>query len=127
MEQLSNLTVDSTPRPQAWSWKRRFAVGLIVTPFIVASPLRYWAFHHAGSWFVSTSLEPTDRQLWLGLTYLALICSITVVAHFVASILLIRDQCFPKTSLVASVLYGIVLLPAIASLLIFVQCYLKFG
>lgn len=65
--------------------------------------------------------------MWLGLSYLSLMLSMTILVHFVAALLLIRDQCFPKTSLVAAVLYGIFLLPAVAILLITVQSYFKYG
>jgi hypothetical protein len=127
MEKQSNLAVDSTDRSPPWSWKRRIALVLIVVPFIVALPIRHWALHYAGSWFVSTRIEPEDRLIWLALGYLGLMCSIAVVSHFIAAILLMRDQCFPTTSIIAAILYGVFLLPAVRFLWIFVKCYIQYG
>jgi hypothetical protein len=45
---------------------RRVGVLVLLSPTILALPLLYWAFNYAGTWYVSTRLEPAHRafHLW---------------------------------------------------------------
>jgi hypothetical protein len=95
-------------------------------PFLLALPVNYWALNHSGSWFVSTNLEPDHRRVWLGIMYLGLMMSISVWCFFAASILLWRDRFFPVISACASLVFGILAIPAGIFLALFVESYLKY-
>jgi hypothetical protein len=117
------------PRPavRRWSTKRRIAMVLFATPFILAPLVQYWVFHMAGSWFVSTDLEPEHRQVHLGMMYIPLMLSITVLAMFLCFLLLWMDRWHLVFSAIATMLFGVLLIPAILFFYLFVQSYLKFG
>ena len=106
---------------------RKVAISLIAAPFLLAFPLHYWAMNHAGSWFVSTGLEPDHRSGFLGLMYVGLIMSIAVWCFFVASILLWRDRFYPLVSGIAAMVFGLLAVPAGFFLAIGISAYFKFG
>jgi len=105
---------------------RWIATSLILIPFLLALPVNYWALNHSGSWFVSTNLEPDHRRVWLGIMYLGLMMSISVWCFFAASILLWRDRFFPVISACASLVFGILAIPAGIFFALFVESYFKY-
>jgi membrane protein required for beta-lactamase induction len=108
------------------SCNRWIALSLISMPFILALPVNYLALNHFGSWFVSTSLEPEHRRVWLGIMYLGLMLAISIWCFFAASILLWRDRLFPVISGFASLVFGILAIPAGVFIAIFVGSYFKY-
>lgn len=100
------------------STPRWIAAALIVMPFLLALPIRYWAFHLAGSWFVSTDLEPNRRADLLGGMYHGLMFSLTVVFAFPAFLLLWSDRFHALWTGLATVVLGILLVPALLFLAI---------
>jgi hypothetical protein len=100
---------------------------LIATPFVLALPVTYWVFHMAGSWFVSTDLEPNHRAAFLGLMYTPLMMSITVFAMFPAFLLLWIDRWHPVVSGTLTVLFGVLLMPSLIFIGICVHSYWKHG
>ena len=113
--------------PAAPSRKRLAACLLIAIPFLLALPLRHWALNLAGAWFVSTELEPDHRRAFLGLMYLGLMLAISVWCFFGASILLWRDRFYPVVSACASVIFGVLAIPAGIFLAIGLSSYFKYG
>ena len=107
--------------------KRRVATLLFALPFFLALPVRYWVFNHAGSWLVSTDLEPDHRAVFLGLGYLHMMFSILVFATFPALCLLWHDRVKPWITGTLAVLFGLLLIPAAFLTWILVSCYLQFG
>lgn len=107
--------------------KRWVAYALIIAPFVLALPLRHWALNHAGSWFVSTDLEPDHRLVFLSQMYLGLILSIGIWCLFGASILLWRDSFYPVLSGIAALFFGLLAVPAGLFLAIGVDAYFKYG
>ena len=110
-----------------WNIKRRVATILFVTPLFLALPVRYWVFNHAGSWLVSTDLEPDHRAVFLGLGYLHMMFSILVFATFPALCLLWHDRVKPWITGTLAVLFGLLLIPAAFLTWILVSCYLQYG
>ncbi|MEM7476610.1 MAG: hypothetical protein AAF483_16605 [Planctomycetota bacterium] len=106
---------------------RMAAFCLIAAPFLLAFPLRYWAFHYAGAWFVSEDLEPEHRQAFLGLMHLGLTLAVSVLCFFAASILLWRDRFYPAFSASAAILFGLLAIPAGIFLAIGLKAFLRFG
>ncbi|MEQ8791833.1 MAG: hypothetical protein RIC55_36590 [Pirellulaceae bacterium] len=100
---------------------------LIATPFLLEYPIRYWVFNIAGGWLVSTELDPDQRQAFLGLMYIPLMFSITVLAMFPAFLLLWIDRWLTVLSAMLTILLGLLLIPALIFLAIGVESYLKFG
>ncbi len=96
-------------------------------PFLLAFPIRYWVFNIAGSWFVSTDLEPDHRDAFLGLMYIPLILSISVFATFPAFLLLWIDRWHRLVTGALTVIFGLLLIPAILFIGILIQSYFQFG
>ena len=107
--------------------KRRVAGLLFASPIILALPVRYWVFNIAGSWFVSTDLEPDHRAAFLGLMYIPLMMSIAVPAMFAAFLLLWIDRWHPLLTGVLTFVFGALLIPALLFIGIGVLSYLKHG
>lgn len=107
--------------------RRWIALALVVAPFALALPLRYWALNHAGGWFVSTDLEPDHRREFLGLMYFGLILSIGVWCVFSASVLLWLDRLCPVLTGVSAIVFGLMAIPAGLFLAIAISSYFKFG
>ncbi len=103
------------------------ATMFIAAPFLSAMPLRYWVFNHAGSWFVSTDLSPDHRAAFLGLMYIPLLMSLTILCFFPAAVLLWRERFLPLLSGIAAILLGIMLIPAIGFIAIGISSYLRHG
>lgn len=124
-----NSPKDDTPlkAPPARSLNRLVACSLIVVPFLLALPLRYWALNLARSWFVSTDLEPDHRRAFLGLMYLGLMLAISVWCFFGASILLWRDRFYPFVSACAAIIFGVLAFPAGIFLIIGLSSYFEYG
>lgn len=117
----------NTARNSWWTGRRRIAIWLIVLPILVAIPLHYWVFHHAGSWFVSDHLEPEHRAVFLVLGYAQLMYSVCAFCFFPAFALLWYDGCKPILTGVLTVLTGILVLPALLFTWVLISCYIKFG
>jgi hypothetical protein len=47
---------------------RRVALVLFSLPFLLALPVRYWAFHVAGDWFVDIDIDSDERIMHLRLS-----------------------------------------------------------
>lgn len=107
--------------------KRWLAFGLLAFPFALAFPLRYWAMNYAGSWFVSSDLEPDHRRAFLGLMYLGFMAAIAVWSFFGASVLLWLDRFHPVISAFAAILFGLLAIPAGVFLAIGVSSYFRFN
>ena len=118
----SLLTAAPIRRPM-----RVIACSLIAVPFVLAFPLRYWALNLAGGWLVSTDLEPDHRRAFLGLMYVGLMLAISVWCFFGASMLLWRDRFYPVVSACASVIFGVLAIPAGIFLAIGLSSYFKYG
>src|SRR5690242_2456836 len=96
-------------------------------PIVIALPLHYWVFNLAGSWFVSTDLEPAHRRVCLGLMFSGTWCAFAALFCFVGLLLYFIDGYGrPRT--------GWLLIPvsifaflATIFLLIGVHSYFKFG
>jgi hypothetical protein len=95
---------------------RRIALTVFSLPLLLAIPVWYWAFHVAGSWFVSTDIEPDQREMFLGLMYQLVMAAITAASVFPGLLLLFIDNYRRK-------LTGCLMIPAlilfIAALLVF--------
>ena len=109
------------------SRRRWIALALVSAPFVLAIPLRYWAFNHAGGWFVSTDLEPDHRRAFLGLMCSGLILSIGILCFFGASVLLWLDRFYPAFSGGMAIVFGLLAIPTGLFLVIGINSYLKFG
>lgn len=107
--------------------KRWIAFYLIGAPFVLTAPLRYWALHHAGGWFVSTDLDPEHRRALLGLMCFGLLLSISIWCFLAASILLWLDRFFPFVSALAAFVFGVLAIPAGIFIAICIRSYIEFG
>jgi hypothetical protein len=107
--------------------KRRMAIALLALPFLVALPLRYWIMNHAGSWVVSTELEPDHRAAFLGLTFMGDIIAISILSFFAASLLLFLDRWHRVVTGILTILLGVLLVPALLWVWITLVAYVKFG
>jgi protein-S-isoprenylcysteine O-methyltransferase Ste14 len=125
LEASSHVVVEAGSN--RWSTRRKIAVLLLVLPFMLALPIRYWVFHHAGSWFVSTDLAPNQRVAFLGLMYLPLMLSISILSFSLAALLLWMDRWRPLLSGWTAILFSVLSIPAIFFLSICVQSYLRWG
>jgi len=72
--------------------KRRIALAVLSLPILLAIPVRYWAFHIAGNWFVNTDIDPDERSMDLSLMYLLLMAAITGVVILPGLLLLFIDN-----------------------------------
>jgi hypothetical protein len=72
--------------------KRRIAICVILLPVILAWPVRYWAFHLSGNWFVNFDIPPRERQLDLTLMYCLLMAAIAGVTLLPGLLLLFADN-----------------------------------
>jgi hypothetical protein len=106
---------------------RRLALAVFSIPFLLAMPVWYWAFHFAGSWFVSTEIDPDQRRMFLGLMYQLVMAAITAASIFPGLLLLFIDN-YRRT------LIGCLMIPAVilfvAALLVFfsmANAYVKYS
>lgn len=114
-------------KSERWTRKRKVAALLLATPVLLAIPIRYWAFNHAGSWFVSTDLAPEHRTVVLGFSYLMLMFCIFSFCVFPAFTLLWADRVKPMLTGSLAIICGMLLLPALVLTWILVSCYIEFG
>ena len=126
-ESPANGTAAGPPDLRWWTLKRRVAALLFFAPIILAFPLRYWAFNHAGSWFASTNLEPDHRSVVLGFSYLMLMFCVVAFSLFPAFLLLWIDRVKPPVMAIFTVLSGLLLVPAGVLTWILVSCYIEYG
>ena len=96
---------------------RRIALAVFSLPLFLAAPVWYWAFHVAGSWFVSTDIDPDQRRMYLGLMYDLVMAAITAASVFPGLLLLFIDN-YRRT--LTACLMAPALMLFIAALLVFI-------
>jgi hypothetical protein len=109
------------------SVRKGIALAAFAMPFLLAYPLHYWVMNHAGSWFVTTRLEPEHREGHLRLMYQPLIASVAVPFFFTGAIMLWKDRCFPRLTGLLALLFGVLLIPALIWIGIGVYCFFEYG
>ncbi len=102
------------------------AVSLLLAPFIVAFPIRYWVFNIAGTWIVSTNVEHEPRRGYLGLMYLALLASISIIFWFASALLFWKTRFHPLLSGFAAIVLGLLMIPAIGFIAICIDSYIRY-
>jgi hypothetical protein len=121
----------SVPVPRSTSiigtTKRRIALAVFLLPLLLALPVRYWVFHVAESWFVSTEIDPDQRRMFVGLMYLLVMAAVVGASIFPGLLFLFIDG-------YRRILTGWLMVPAflgfVFALLIFasmVDAYRKFA
>jgi hypothetical protein len=106
---------------------RRIAVGLFAAPLLLSPLLRYWTFHLAGSWFVSTRIDPDHRRIELGFSYLVLMASVTAICVFLGLLLLFIDKYRRRVVGVLLLPATICMLPALFFFWILLDSYIRNG
>jgi hypothetical protein len=71
---------------------RRIALAVFLLPFLLAYPVRYWGFNIAGKWFVSTDIDPDERQVHLRFMTLLVLAAISAAVPLPGLLLLYVDN-----------------------------------
>lgn len=104
---------------------RRLGIFVLLLPVLLAIPLYYWAFNYAGTWYVSTRLEPEHRAIHLHEANFLTLAMIFGLTCFPGLLLLFRGDYRRRLwLLIAS---AILFLPGLLLLAVFIECYIKFS
>jgi hypothetical protein len=88
----SSLTSQSAVGATSHHWLATIGLAVLSLPFLLAIPVRYWAFHIAGDWFVNTHIDADERRMDLNFMYLLVMAAITGTAIFPGLLLLYIDD-----------------------------------
>ena len=120
-------SVRARSRARRWITKRRVAVFLIAVPFLLVFPVGYWVFNVAGDWYVNTDLEPDHRGAHLAVLYIGEMMCVVVLAMFPAFLLLWLDRWHPGLTGPLTIIFGVLMIPALVWIFIHVEGYLEFS
>jgi hypothetical protein len=98
----------------------------MLSPLILALPLFYWAFNWAGTWYVSTHIDPDQRRTFLHLTNAMALAMVACLGWFPGLLLLYAADY--KRERIAWLLIpaGLLLVPGIFLLHGFIYCYVNY-
>jgi hypothetical protein len=87
---------------------------LLLAPIPFRAGFRWWAINYAPGWLVSDRLPPEQRLALLGGTVSTVhAIAFTIVMHFCAFLIFYRLRKYPYVTGTITILYGLLLLPAL--------------